>query len=388
MLFKLDELRENVIKLGKIQGLENIERLNDDFIFYYDETNNIRKLYLSEKSLFNIKTDDIFKNFVVGGICFRETPSQEKINDLKSALKLQQSIKEIKLKHIAKGDFIECLNSKKLTIFLDWIYDNSYLHFSSINLLFWSIVDIIDSLMDNENYEVIILNKDLKTILYEIVKNNMEKFSELFFAFNYPNIKKDKVNEFLEHLITLIQSTFQNVDLELLKIDQEIFNDLSTILIGLLEKSKNEDLPFIMYEKDKILIDSLFDFYLRPIYTFINSEHNFDDEQEIKKIFNKYEFTFLNKRIKLNFINSENNDFIQFSDVIVGFIGKMYEYLNKSLIRDIERDLKNFNELQKTNLFLLRKLIEKSDNYCKGFIHLIEPLTEKIKLEILLKQVI
>jgi len=62
MIFRLDDLRENL-------GI-SIEKLDDSFIFYYDETNNIRKLYLLKEKYFNIGLDNVYKNFILGGVCF------------------------------------------------------------------------------------------------------------------------------------------------------------------------------------------------------------------------------------------------------------------------------------------------------------------------------
>jgi len=205
MEFKLDELKDNMIELGKIQGLVNIQKLDNHFTMYYDETNNIRKLLLDESKFFNIGIQNIYKNFVLGGLCLENEISNDEIKQLKNDLKLQSTIKEIKIAHIAKGDFLQCLGSEKLTIFLNWLLDNDiYLHYSSLNILFWSIVDIIDSFVEFD-YRVARYNYDLKAILYELVKQNLEDFSKLFIKFQYPNIKIEQVNLFLEELINLIE---------------------------------------------------------------------------------------------------------------------------------------------------------------------------------------
>jgi len=281
MIFRLDDLRENL-------GI-SIEKLDDSFIFYYDETNNIRKLYLLKEKYFNIGLDNVYKNFILGGVCFSKEIDKVKIDDLKKNLKLQKNIKEIKLKHIAKGNFLECLTSNKLNIFLKWLKNNSYIHFSSINFLFWSIVDIIDSAIYLYK-ELVPLHFDLKTVFYEIIKSNYEYFIDLFIEYEYPNIKREKANEFLDKLKIAIRTKYQNIDIDLLKIDKNIFNKLTEILLFLLEDSKNKELAFIMDEEDHILINDLSEFYLRPIYTFVNSKHIFDVENNIKKIFENYEF--------------------------------------------------------------------------------------------------
>ena len=374
-----------MIEMCNVQGLQNIKTLNEKFVFYYDETNNISKLSLLKEKYFNIGLDNVYKNFVLGGVCLKERVSQEKIDELKNNLKLQ-SIKDIKLKHIAKGDFLECLSSNKLNIFLKWVYENSYLHYSSLNILFWSIVDIIDSSI-YLNTEFIPYHFGLKAILYEIIKVNYEDFIPLFIEYEYPNIKREKANEFLDKMIRIIQMKYKKINIESLKIEKEIFYSLTKNLIKLLERSKNKELPFIMDEKNNVLINSLSDLYLRPIYTFVNSKHFFDEEDRIKKFFEHFKFVYKGREIKVKFVNSKDNEFIQFSDVIIGIIGKMYEYLNKNSIMEIEKDLNSLNNIKKSNVALLKKIIIKSDKYCELFIHTIEPLTEKRKFEFVLDKV-
>jgi hypothetical protein len=380
-IFELDEIREKFF-----QGIINRKKLDDKFIFYYDESNNFRKLYLTENGI-NIRLDNIYKNFVLGGICFKKKIDETELVVLKDNLKLQKNIKEIKLKHIAKGNFLECLSSKKLNIFLQWIYANSYLHYSSLNYLFWSIIDIIESsiLLD---FDSILLHFALKTIFYEIVKANLRDFVILFNKYSYPNIKKEMTNEFLEEIIQLLENCYKNFNIKKLRIEKDIFNFLFKHLIFVLKNSKNKELTFIMNEKNSILIENLKEFYLRPLYTFVNSKHIFDEERSIEKFFEDYEeFVYKKNKIDICFVNSKYNEFIQLSDVMIGLIGKMYEYLNMKSMDDIEKDINDLNNIQRKNLILLKNIIIKSDKVCKCFIHSIEPLTEKRKFELVLNKV-
>ena len=78
------------------------------YTFYYDETNNIRKFYVRETDFNSAFTD----NFVLGGLV-HEGPAPD-VQPLIDSFKLQKSVKEVKFKHIAKGDFIDCLRSQNL----------------------------------------------------------------------------------------------------------------------------------------------------------------------------------------------------------------------------------------------------------------------------------
>ena len=127
------------------------------------------------------------------------------INDLKDIINLDKTVKEIKLKYIAKGNFLEVLKSEKLELFLQWIYENNInIHYTSVNLLYWSIVDIIDSIEDNL---VIQYNRELKDTLYLLIKSNLNKFLSFAYKFNYPNIKYSDEKYFLKEMINFINQT-------------------------------------------------------------------------------------------------------------------------------------------------------------------------------------
>jgi len=75
--------------------------------FYYDESNNIRKLWLSEDD-FNAPIDS---DFVLGGVMHFGDKSMADVDSLKSQLRLQKSAKEMKFKPISKANaFLECLD--------------------------------------------------------------------------------------------------------------------------------------------------------------------------------------------------------------------------------------------------------------------------------------
>lgn len=97
--------------------------------FFYDESNNPRKLYTRETD-FN---SSITGSFVLGGIV--DAGNVFNFKELKDSLQLQKNVKEIKFKHLASGDFISCLNSQKINTYLQFIDNEDILvHLSSINL--------------------------------------------------------------------------------------------------------------------------------------------------------------------------------------------------------------------------------------------------------------
>ncbi len=214
------------------------------FTFYYDETNNIRKLYVREFD-FN---SSLNSNFVLGGLVYEGTKPD--INTLFDKLNLQNNITEVKLKHIAKGGFLDCLKSEKLNVFLKYLLDNNlHIHYFSLNLLYWSIVDIVDSAIVNSEVAMqlgINFSNNLKNDLYKLAKLEIESVTELFYNSDYPNIKNESVLEFIEKLTSIFDEYIDT---------QEFHFGLESLRQILKEAKKINSLPFIMDEEDHILIE-------------------------------------------------------------------------------------------------------------------------------------
>ena len=67
-----------------IEQLHGYKDNGKEYIFYYDETNNYRKVKITEKGLNDFKV--MFDNFTLGGICFeksKERDNKELIKNLK-----------------------------------------------------------------------------------------------------------------------------------------------------------------------------------------------------------------------------------------------------------------------------------------------------------------
>ena len=71
--------------------MHNFRNIDTEYIFYYDETNNIRKFWLKNEDIFNIPIENLSKNFVLGGISHLKTSLDFDINTLKKDLNLQDN---------------------------------------------------------------------------------------------------------------------------------------------------------------------------------------------------------------------------------------------------------------------------------------------------------
>ncbi len=341
--------------------------------FYYDETNNIRKFYLKESG-FNYSIDS---SFVLGGIVLCDVKPD--LKELYNLLNLQKSIKEMKFKHIAKGNFIECLKSDKLTIFFRYLLKKEiFVHYSILNLLYFSIVDIVDSAIANSS-TAIELGQDfsfiLKNDLYKLCMREIDAFIGLFNKYQYPDIKKKNVLQFTMELISMLE---KYADLS------EFHFGLTSLKQILKESVREESLPFIMDEDEYVLLKDFSTFYLRPLYTFKFSKHIFDNEDAVRKILEKYELVDNSLAIQnYQFEDSKQNLHIQVSDVFVGFVGQLTKFINTHTKEDILRIVATLDEIQKQNLKQYFLLIDKSEQENNAFFHNITSIDDMEKMNIL-----
>ncbi len=333
--------------------------------FYYDETNNVKKMHI-KKGYFNV---DYTANFVLGGVAYEG--DKPNIEDIFDNLGLQANVTEVKLKHIAVNDFQDCLKSAKLTGFLTYILKSPlYIHFSTLNLLYYSLVDIVDSIASAEEVGVGRIF-ELKDHLYELCKTEIVDTIVLLHKYAYPNVQKENIQDFVAELSAILRK-HQN---------SRIYSESITMLISLLERAAAEgELVFIMDEEDHVLLKGLKDFYAHKIYMFKFSTHYFDNEVEIQDQLSNMNLSFNGIPLtNFSFIDSKSEKLVQTSDIIIGFVGKFAKFINIRTEDELMNMISNFNELQLTNLDLLLRLVEKSLAFNAGFIHYICGHTERSK---------
>lgn len=343
------------------------------YTFYYDETNNIRKFYVREFDFNSICT----KNFILGGLVHMgPAPSVQGLID---SFGLQSSVNEVKFKHIAKGGFLDCLKSAKLNLFMKFLAGSDlYIHYSSLNIFYWSIVDIVDSalaLSEAGQQLGLPFANTMKNDLYKLARMEIGSVIALFRKYGYPNIKPDDVVSFIEDLGELFEDYID---------DMEFHFGLESLRQLLKEAKKKGELSFIMDEEDFTLIKDFSHFYLRPVYLFKNSTHIFDNEYSISELLSKFKILDGYQEIlNYSFVDSQANQLTQLSDVVVGLFGKMYSYLNTNDRAKIHADFNGLNSTQGKNIDLLLSLIDRSHDKNIGFLHSMDSYEEMSKIEVI-----
>jgi hypothetical protein len=370
MPIDVNELRKPFIDQHRLNNVDDI------YTFFYDESNNFRKLYLTEEG-FNIEKCD---NFVLSGIALKGRVTDINYDELFDNLKLQKNVTEIKTKHLGKGLFLDFLNERKVKIFLSWLNsEDIYIHYFNLNAVYWSVVDIVDSIIEKNPHPFYYMyHMSIKSDLYKLIKSDEKAFFNMLRSFNYPNIKGDELNSFTSILSDFITTKSVYID-----------SFRRNILLSLCKNLKElDELFFIMNETDNILINNFLPFYVRTLYIFKNSEHIFDDEDSIEKIMHHFPMQDGNKDISnYKFSNSKAFKGIQVSDLVSGLLGKYFTFIKDLEISDMPRIKGDLNERQQENLELMRLIISKSDKQSRGFFNSVMSEDEYMKNDYFLHNV-
>lgn len=354
----------NICGNNDAQITSTVNTLFNRYKIYFDETNNCIKFKFKDSSG---KTNaQWYNDFVLGGIVFTGDTCPIDTEELFSKFNIQKSaLDDPKLKHIAphKGEdkdrLLTILKSKNLSILLQTLYDtkNVYLHWTNQNLLFYSLVDIIDSISDDVLYNIY-----LKNLIYNAAIHNQDIMCILA-KYDYPNIKEDAIKEFcleLKEWFIAVRNT-----------DNMSEYEHWSYLISKIKKIKTkDDLLFITDNEDYLLIDNFVPLYSLRIQTFANSELYFDECGIVQEKIDSFtDILCTSRRTQYAFLNSRDDKLLGISDMVIGLTGALMAYLNTHSINRIKMDFSKLSTTQKENLRLFFKIRLKSSLYNMFFDH-------------------
>lgn len=361
MAFDWTEMREMMI------AVHGIRRADHKFAFFYDETNNIRKFALTDLGT-NVEEH---KNFVLGGIALQEGQALPDIAPLREALGMQDNALEIKFKHVASGDFEATLASRKMARFLAWLIEHRLaIHYSSINIVYWSVVDIVDSIIASKRFEAFShARREMKNELYRIACMDKPAFLGLMRRHGYPSIQSGEAGAFIadvDAFLNLQSPMAANLPAKMLK---EMVHQAK----GLTE------LPFLEEDGPDVLIGNFSSFFTMPILLFENATHVFDREIQVEKSLKADGFRQRARGIDYRFSDSKADPGIQLADVAVGLIGKYQDFVEEHRLPELLARKKAWNAAQTETFDLLRGLIDYSDDVSNAFIHRITAMDSEWK---------
>lgn len=367
-MIDVNELREPIILM---HGLSNTD---EAYTLYYDESNNFRRLILTPSGLNN---PDL-KCFVLGGIGHKRTSYDFRFDVLRAAVKLQKSAREMKLEHLGKGDFLEVLSSPKVSAFLQWLLTAQlFIHYVVLDPLYWSIVDIIDSVLSDEtNAYLRHAGPELKNDLYMVLRHDLAHLVAFLHRYSYPNVGRADREAFVREMLDLLEDRSEllpEFNFQMLK---------GTLQIAI----KQQALPYLEDEKPNVLVDELSSFFVHRICLLKNSNHIFDDEPWIEALLKKQEFRDRGQKLdNFRFAKSHNEPGIQISDVIVGLLGKYFTFLILTDQEGIVAARQALSNIQLSNLRALNALIDTSIAENQIFVHSLLSLEDHRKNEYFLQ---
>ncbi|MBX5196713.1 DUF3800 domain-containing protein [Rhizobium sp. NZLR10] len=364
MIVDVNERRKAPIAL---YGLHNADQA---YTIYYDETNNHRRVHVRESGL-NIPEPTCF---VIGGIAYSGPQRIFDLKHLRKILQVQDTSVEIKLKNVATGDFLKMLTSRKLETFLRWLLEQGlFIHFSVVDPLYWSVVDIVDSILSNdEAAHLIPYERHLKNDLFTILRHDIKGLIDLFQRYEYPNVGQERRREFIEELLDLAEARSDLLD---------HFNYM--MLKGVLQIGRKiESLPFVEDEAPNVLIDSFGVFFIERLYILKNASHILDVEEIIIDYLKDVRFVDGNRELNhFRFADSQHEPGIQISDVVAGFLGKYFSFICATDDDELIEIRKSLGQQQATNLSLLYELLERSNEENMVFAHAVMSNRDRMMAE-------
>lgn len=361
----IDEIRAMDIKLN------GLTRADAVYTFYHDETNNIHKLKVSADG-FNVAELPVF---ALGGIAHAGAPRSIDLSAIRKALRIQASTQEIKLKHIAQGDFLDLIQSPKLLAFLNWIASEDFhLQYAEIDPLFWGSVDIVDSILSERSDlgQALFHHFNIKSDLVAIFRADREATARLFHDHGYPSLEPHERAPFIEALLQLIEA------------HEDVLDHFNFYMLkGVLQAGRRvAELPFIEGNLRHVLIEEFATFYRTRVMLFKHSTHVFDDEASVRASMEAVPLVSVGKPfVNFRFADSKLEPGIQVADVVVGLLGKMHSYFCDTPAEEVFETRSALAGASLDNALVLRDLIAQSHAENIAFQHHVASLYDRDKAD-------
>ncbi|WP_156026099.1 DUF3800 domain-containing protein [Sphingomonas phyllosphaerae] len=361
----VDEHRNPAIELWGLRATDEART------FYYDETNNHRLIKVTDDG-FNVPDP---RPFVLGGVAHPGPVKPIDLAPLRKAMGIQPNTPEIKFEHVAKGDFLTKLGSKRLQHFLEWLTAEEYLvHFLALDPVYFSFVDIIDSmplvdLFDPGGRWI------LKNDLYRVLRRNLPMTQDILRRYSYPAVAQGDVRGFLHEVMALVDDTDE--------FDDEHHRRM---LKDVLMSGRSLDGLLLLDDVPRVIMDDFRQMFIHRICLFKASQHILDREDKISVILEDYRFIEGGMPIELyRFVDSKAEPGVQLSDVVVGLLGACLAWLRDVPLERITYIKADLTEAQDTNRLLFSALLNRSISVTDAFVEKVLSLDDMQRLEAFLE---
>lgn len=340
-----------------VAEFHGFEICQEPWRLYYDETGNWRSISYRDGKVRDAHAFE--RDFILGGIVVTDEAAIPEL--LEGSKKLPAPNGEIKCKSVLGGskDFRKVLRRQETTDFLNLIdRDGVAVHYHAQDNLYYSIVDIVDSLIAIPIHRAtVIFERELKNELYLCALQDPTAFLNELSSFGYPNISQSNVRpfcEFLQWVISLCQSTERPPE------EMEGFF-LETLRQMVKAASKTESLAFLEGNKDDSLVDDFSSHYTTACAVLPKATHVFDEESHVSMKLAEPLNNYL-------FVDSKNEPLVQLADVWVGFLSRLFAFLDDWTRSPFVPDGKHLQSQEIDNLRAAKRLIDRSSDLHRSLI--------------------
>lgn len=198
-----------------------------------------------------------------------------------------------------------------------------------------------------ENEMMIAYHLELKDALYRAVSPCRIDFLEALMRFEYPNIVSTEVAPFCKYIEELLRTARDNYESDPAA---QFFTE--TLRQMMKAATKADKLVFLDGNPERVLVDGYWSHYLTTCIVLPHATHFFDNEFRVSEA--------LSGTTNCVFVDSKSEPLIQLSDVWVGLLSRLYQFLD-------ERSL-NYHQIdavraapQLENLRTIKRLIDRTD---------------------------
>lgn len=169
------------------------------------------------------------------------------------------------------------MKEKRLFETILWIDKLSfYIHYTNVNNLFYTLVEIFDSIIKIDEISEFGYNYfKMKRIFYSMFKEKADELQSLMNKYKYLNIQRKDIEAFCNELLFLLGSR------------REMKEEEKFIAGMLARASKSDELVFLHDNNDYIMQENYAEFYADPIRKYQRSTHIFDEEEAIQDVVKK-----------------------------------------------------------------------------------------------------
>jgi len=332
---KLDDIMSSFAKNLKML---NVEPIKINKTFYFDESNNIKKGIIGKDKDNNEDLENLY--FVLGGIAVDKNID---FDDLLRYVGARQVPTDAKFSFFAfkKNKFEEAISQSRLRKFFEYLLNNKILiHFDVLHYMHFALTDILDSLIeenDANQFAAMVYYKQLQSDMTEVLYQNYDALHEILVEFEFPNVPKEKANDFINEILDLYTCNYENYD------PDDIDNFTKELLRQIIKAKRNKNnLVFLEDNNSFIISEGVFHNYLSRALE-VNDFKYFDNELSITNHFEELDAEY-EKKLNVKFIDSANSREIQICDVVCGFVARLYNFLSHHEEHEIYTFIKNLNK--------------------------------------------